>query len=394
MNLLIVSGFWPTKKNPISGIFVVQQVLAFARAGISVTVVLPIPFGRPSSTHCTLSELGLDSGAVHLIKVPVLRLPEKLSSLPGALKLNCFLNGFMFERFLRKICKNRTFDNCLIHGERYMGLSFPAWSKWIGGNSVVVIHGVDPYWLHHGNQARSEKLFKRLSEVIASFVLVGSPLRKHACYLGIPLDKINIIPNGTDLPHDSKTTVSCDRNFAPLIIISVSNLVPLKGIDDNIKALAKIYDARPDLIWEYVIIGDGSYRSYLERLVLDLNLTARVKFLGRLPYPETMLEISQADVFSMPSWNEAFGIVYLEAMARSKPVIGCLDNGAADILTDHEDGFLIPPKSVDKLAEALLILLENSTVRKTMGIKARQKAESFSWDANVLNILKLLNHEH
>jgi len=395
MNILVVSGFWPTQSNPISGIFVAQQVAALARAGCQVTVVLSKTFGRSSSPHCSLADLGLDAEAVTLIEVPLLRLPEKLSSLPGALWLNTKIAGAMLARVIkqRMVFASETFAGCVAHGGRYMGLALPAWRRHVAGGASLVVHGVDPFLTNISNGRRAKALFNAAGCTCDAVVLVGSPLHEHAVSIGLPSDKLHVVANGTDLPDlagvsDSQRTLDDSRR-----IVSVSNLIALKGIDDNLRALADIAERRPDLNWEYRIIGDGIERQRLGALTLQLGIADKVLFLGRIPYGETMREIADADIFSLPSWGEAFGIVYLEAMARMRPVVGCLENGAADIITHDSNGLLVPPRSVVDLSRALERLIVNPDLCRQLGRHGRTTAEGYSWDHNARRMLKLLRIE-
>jgi glycosyltransferase involved in cell wall biosynthesis len=395
MNLLVVSGFWPTQSNPITGIFVVQQVAALARAGCQVTVVLSKVFGRPCSPHCSLADLGLDVEAVTLLEVPLLRLPEQLSSLPGALWLNTKIAGAMLSRAIkqRMVLASETFSGCVAHGGRYMGLALPAWRPHVGGGASLVVHGVDPFLTNVSKGRRARALFHAAGRTCDAVILVGSPLHTYAVSIGLPADKLHVVANGTDLPvladvSDSQRSLDESRR-----IVSVSNLVALKGIDNNLRALADIVQRRPNLDWEYRIIGDGVERQRLESLALELGIGDRVRFLGRISYGETMREIANADIFSLPSWGEAFGIVYLEAMARMRPVIGCLENGAADIVTHDHDGLLVPPRSVTELSGALERLVVNPDMCQQLGRNARTTAEGYSWDHNARRMLKLLGME-
>jgi len=90
------------------------------------------------------------------------------------------------------------------------------------------------------------------------------------------------------------------------------------------------------------------------------------------------------DVFSLPSWNEAFGVVYLEAMACGKPVIGCQGQGIEDVITDGKTGFLVKPKDVADLAAILLMLFEDPELRRKVGAQARRLVQAdFTWEKNV-----------
>lgn len=390
MNLLIVTEFWPSVSNTVSGIFVVQQVAAFSRFGCRVTVIVPVSFGKMKNELCSISELNLDEKSVNLIKIAVLRWPERLSFLPGSIHLNTTLCGFSLGRHIRRLSRQVKFDGCIIHGIRYGGISMPMWYRQINGRSVMVMHGVDPYMMSDRNQRRARSLYLRAGEVCSAVVLVGQPLRKHALSWVLDVEKIHVVSNGTDLPPisqvNSEQRVSADVRR----LVSVSNLVPLKGIDYNLRALAFIADSQPEIRWEYRVIGDGPYRCELEKMAVELGIESNVTFLGRISYPATMQEIENSDIFSLPSWGEAFGITYLEAMARGRPVVGCWRNGAQDIVTHGVDGILVEPKDVDSLSSALVDLLSSPEKCSKLGLNARATSENFSWDKNALRMLRVV----
>lgn len=389
MHLLIITGYWPTRENSISGIFVVQQLAALSRAGAQLTVILPKTIGR-STSHMSLQELGLNDSKIKLIEVPVLRLPEKLSSLPGAIHLNTVFFGIMTDKHIRRLRKTQEYDGCIVHGLRYAGLSIPFWHKQIGGRIAIVMHGVDPFMVEPGNQRRVRSLCDAVNAISDTIVLVGHSLQEHAASLGFSPEKLQVVHNGTDLPLANAISVKQQPLSTVRRIVSVSNLVPLKGVDDNLHALAIIANSRPDLKWEYRIIGAGPYRGVLEKLTRELGIAHRVVFMGRVAYTTTMQEMADGDVFSLPSWGEAFGIVYLEAMARGRPVIGCWRNGAQDIVTHGVDGLLVEPQDIASLSSALIQLLSNPEECSRMGRNARTTSERFTWNANAQQISQVL----
>lgn len=391
LKLLIVSSYWPTKANPISGIFVVQQVEALLKLGVEVTVLLGGPFGKPSMNYLNACDLKINFKNFKLIESKTLRLPESLSSMPCALKLNTLLNGYVNKACIKNmVVKYGSFDGCIVHGLRYSGLSAQIWLKEINGNSVIVVHGVDPYFENVKNIKKSQAIIGKSLEFMYSLVVVGSPLLSHLNKLGIKNDKIKVIANGTKVINLNQVNSYQRSSSEKRIVLSVSNLTQIKGIDYNLKALSEISMQYPETKWEYRIVGDGAERDKLIRLSKSLGISDQVVFLGRLSYEDTMHEIANADIFSLPSWGEAFGIVYLEAMMRMKPVIGCFENGAADIIDNNYDGILIPPKNYKLLADALLYLIRNPEQCGEMGEQARLKAEKFSWTSNAENILKYL----
>ncbi|THE14032.1 glycosyltransferase family 4 protein [Bacillus timonensis] len=131
------------------------------------------------------------------------------------------------------------------------------------------------------------------------------------------------------------------------VILSISNLIESKGIQYNILAVSKLVAEYPNIL--YLVIGDGPYEAKLKELVNSLNLENHVKFLGALKHPEAMMYLSLCDIFSMPSWRETFGLVYLEAMFFKKPIILCEDQGMDGSVSHAVNGIIVPPHSIDAL---------------------------------------------
>src|SRR5690606_32751205 len=86
--------------------------------------------------------------------------------------------------------------------------------------------------------------------------------------------------------------------------------------------------------------------------------------------------------FIMPSWLEAFGIVYVEAMARGKPVIGCWESGAEESVRDNVDGFLAKRKNIEDIEIALAKLICEPRLREVMGKNGLERAKQFTWRRN------------
>jgi len=385
-NLLIISGFWPNASNPISGIFVVQQIAALSRAGCNVTVLVGNEIGK-GVRHLAPKELGLSEG-VGLVEVPIFRVPEALSSNRLMFWLNVRSIGLSVSRAVASLPLDKAMpDGCIVHGLRYYVISTKFWSRQIGAKKIAFVHGVDPFLLRKPISDLVIPYIHEANDFMSAFALVGSPLRRHARSLGIDATKTVVIPNGTEIP-DLPLNTPPHGNF--LNVASVSNLIAWKGIDDNIRALRLLKEQHGISAWRYTVVGDGPERERLQALVASLGLGEQVQFLGRLSYDDTMQEIAKADIFSLPSWGEAFGIVYLEAMARMRPTIGCLGNGAADIITDGKDGILVSPKDPESLALAFKRLFEEPGLREEFGRQARQTAEGFSWDVNARRVLDAL----
>jgi len=181
MNLLIVSGYWPTQANPISGIFVVQQVAALVRAGCRITLLSGNTLGRPASPRLLPLELGLPEDRVAMFTYPLIRLPEKLSGWPGGIALNSAAAGIALRRVIRKLAESHgPFDAAIIHALRYAGFALPAWRHLVRGKVLAVCHGVDPFLEQPGNIKRSFPLLQKMVGQCEKLVLVGRACRKSA----------------------------------------------------------------------------------------------------------------------------------------------------------------------------------------------------------------------
>ena len=182
------------------------------------------------------------------------------------------------------------------------------------------------------------------------------------------------------------------------LIVGVSRLVPRKGFDTAIAAVARMARARPNL--ELVIAGAGRDEGRLARLARDRG--APVRFLGRVSFDDLPLLYGCADVFAMLCRNrwfgleqEGFGIVFLEAAACGVPQIAGASGGAAEAVEDGRTGVVVgDPDDVDEVVAAFERLLDDDTGRRTMGVAARARAEAeFSYDvlsARLWNTLRAL----
>ncbi len=192
-----------------------------------------------------------------------------------------------------------------------------------------------------------------------------------------------IIPNGVDINHFSLDGPKRKEFIDGKVnILFVGRLEQRKGLGHLINACAKIKQRFPN--FRLIVVGPGTVlRFKYERAVTELGLANNVVFTGFVPSSELPSYYRTADIFCAPATGgESFGIVLLEAMACGKPVIATRIEGYVNVLTDREEGLLVPPRNDDSLAHALLTLLEDKHLRQQMGTRGRNKAEKYSW-ANI-----------
>ena len=200
----------------------------------------------------------------------------------------------------------------------------------------------------------------------------------------IPAEKkvpIHMATNGVDFEGIDRILSSLQSNNHRFDgqIVSVGNLFRFKGIHENLHALKRLQD-KNIRAWHYTIVGDGPYRKELEKLTVALGLQEKVSFKGKQPFEKTIRLISEADIFSLPSWEEPFGNVYAEAAMCRKPAIGCLGQGAAVTILHEVSGLLVPPRNVEATADALEYLLTHPEQARQMGQNARRHVQQFTWE--------------
>lgn len=168
------------------------------------------------------------------------------------------------------------------------------------------------------------------------------------------------------------------------LVLSLSRLVPRKGMDVLIDAAAHLAARVPEL--QVAIAGSGRDRDRLEKRVASTG--APVTFLGRIPEEELAEVHGAADVYAMlcrSRWGgleqEGFGIVFLEAAAAGVPQVAGDSGGASEAVADGETGFVVPPTDVQAVADALERLLSDTDLRDRMGAAGRTRAvERFDYD--------------
>lgn len=149
-----------------------------------------------------------------------------------------------------------------------------------------------------------------------------------------------------------------------------------------LQAIKKLRDKGYQL--HYVIVGDGPQREALTAMTETLGIADIVSFAGYKPHAEVWPYFATCDIFVLPSWDEAFGIVYTEALSLGKPVIGCAGEGGPEDLKSLGDCIqLVQSRDVDSLAQGLQSLLDNPQRRQQMGETGRQIVqEHFTWSRN------------
>lgn len=218
---------------------------------------------------------------------------------------------------------------------------------------------------------------------------------------GIPEARIRRITPGLDAsvffpqPPDEelrrKYGISDER-----VVMTVSRLDPRKGHDRVLRALAQLSGQVPP--FKYVIVGRGDHENALRELADQLGLRDKVVFAGFVPGEDLNRHYNLADIMAMPNIDiegnlEGFGMVFLEANAASKPVIGGRSGGTAEAVIEGETGFLVDPGDERGLEDALRTLLVDGDLRRRMGERGLARVrQEFDWDSRA-EALRGINRE-
>jgi phosphatidyl-myo-inositol dimannoside synthase len=138
-----------------------------------------------------------------------------------------------------------------------------------------------------------------------------------------------------------------------------------KGTDELIRAIAQLRKTFPSL--HLVAVGGGNDLQRLRQVAVDLGVDDCVHFLTGLSREEVAACYARADVFALPSTGEGFGLVFLEAMAFAKPVVGVALGGTTDVVENRINGLLVPPHDTEALAKALGTLIDDNSLRVELG---------------------------
>lgn len=385
MNILILTPSYPYAGNPTEGIFNKEQAKAFIKNGHNVTVIvckplLPKIIAKVFKRYNYLYDIPKyeNRNNIKIFYVRYLHIPRfRFITVTIA----------SYIRTVIKLLKNQavksSFDIIQVQSTWPAGLAAPKISKFLACPYVLTLHIQDDPRLFRKSSFR---FYREMFRKAAALISVGKPLLNSI----LPLvdsnieDKIAVIPNGIDVNLLSEIDDEIDISLQSWgHIITIANLWPVKGIDTVLRALAILKEQNINWI-NYVIVGDGPEKQSLQRLANKFGIQDRVTFLGRLSHEEALRQLAKSDIFCLPSWQESFGIVYLEAMGLGKATVGCFGQGAEDLIQNEKNGLLIEPKNADSLARVLKRLLSDPSFAKLLGEQGRTRAKQFTWEKNVL----------
>ena len=267
------------------------------------------------------------------------------------------------------------------------------------GKLVIYIHGSE---LHIFNKDRNLRKLLKFVFDFADVIISNSTYTKDiAVKLGALKEKIEVVNLGANIkefyPIDSKKEIYKKYNISQdhKLLYTISHLIPRKGNDMIIKSMNSIIKEYPNVT--YLIGGKGEYKRELEKLIKENNLQSNIKFTGFIAEADLNKIMNACDIYVMPNRRvgddvEGYGIVFMEANACKKPVIGGRSGGVVDAIIDGKTGFLVDSHSVSDISEKILDLLKDEKKNKNIGMNGfKLVINERNWDIVVSKIRNIIS---
>jgi glycosyltransferase involved in cell wall biosynthesis len=256
--------------------------------------------------------------------------------------------------------------------------------KALGTRLMIYVHGEEITTATsgrlHGNKRRD--YLNAADKVIAVSSFTCDALTQQ---MGLRAEQVSLVPNGVDTdrftPGERDPALVRKHGLeGKKVVLTLGRLVPRKGADMAIRAMAKVIRQRPDV--HYLIVGDGELRPELERLIAQENLADRITLVGSVSEPDLVRYFRLCDLFLMPNRTmpdgdtEGFGLVFREANACGKPVIGGRAGGVVEAVVDGQSGYLVNGEDPDEIAEKVLAVLDNEDLAAHLGARGLEIARA------------------
>lgn len=262
--------------------------------------------------------------------------------------------------------------------------------KMFGTPYVVYTYAMEVKQLYM-QEGKVKNLYLKVLNNANKIITISYYTKKILESIGVPSEKIIIIPPGVSLAEFSPglkneniiKKFGLDGKFT---LLTVSRLVERKGHDKVIESIIQLKSQLKNIV--YLIVGQGPNEEYLRKLVKDNHLGDYVKFVGFIPDDELIDYYRTCDIFIMLSREieeqgdvEGYGIVFTEANACEKPVIGGFSGGVGDAIIDGVTGLLVDPTDIKEISKSIKTLYINKEKRESMGRAGREIAErKLNWD--------------
>lgn len=394
------ASYYPKPYNRVMGIWAHEQARVLQRNGHRVTVIsltawLPKVKLLPEKAYSIASIPGYENYEgvnIYHVKIPVwpqIKLADALYKTYPMMK--AYLAYAFARGTIKEIIARDRIEIIHAHGPGYDGVVGYYASQATGIPFCVTENSAwDPVYArqHNRHMDRVYRLiFKEASQIVPVSQLIKDRINE---FPGIQQEKLSVVHPGVDLVKAGRIRAKKpDRYQERDVILSVGALEERKGHIYLIEAVNLLRHEYPRM--QCIIVGaDSTEEQKLRARIAELQLEELVEITGQLPHDQTLGYLSWCDVFVLPSWLEAFGVVFAEAMAYGKPVIGVHGEGISDVIVHGENGLLVPPRDAQALAANLRHLLDHMPYRKRLGDAGKRTVEEvLSWDYNARRMISV-----
>jgi glycosyltransferase involved in cell wall biosynthesis len=296
-----------------------------------------------------------------------------------------------------EITQNRGFDVVHFHNQ------FSAWYipivQKIDIPAVYSLH--NPLWYDSKACSSAYQRLKFFQDIRAMrradvVICLNETIGKNiAHYFGNQENRIAVIPNGISQEWFTDTTVpeSLVSEYKPngeKVVLNVARIAPYKNQFTLVRAIPLIIKKIPEARFLFAgPISDSNYYHQIHRYMNQARIMLYASFIGEIPYLELPKFYALSDCAVIPSSSEAMPTVTLEAMAQKRPVIASDIEPFRNIVT-QETGMIVPVFDHEALANAVITLLKNKSLRQDMGLKAKEYVRSnYTWDNIVKKVLNM-----
>ena len=285
---------------------------------------------------------------------------------------------------IKKVMAEEQFDVVHLH-EPFMPMLCSATLRFSNTVNVGTFHAAQGKPGYGFARPITTWMLERRARKLHGHIAVSKPAMDYVSKF-VPAE-YEIIPNGVDLTH-FRPDVPPIQEFCDgkLNIVFMGRLEFRKGINYLLKAFYEVKSQMPNT--RLIICGPGTrLRKRYETWVKDVRLKD-VVFTGMVSYDQQPSYYRCADIFCAPATShESFGLILLEAMATGRPVVATNIEGFAAVVTNGEEGILVPPMTVRPLVETLLKLLNDKQLRLQMGQKGLVTAQKYAWEGIATRLL-------
>ncbi|MEK6325246.1 MAG: glycosyltransferase family 4 protein [Acidobacteriota bacterium] len=231
---------------------------------------------------------------------------------------------------------------------------------------------------HHYLPLKRHALYRWMLRDVAAVIAVSDSVRESVIErLGLPDERVHTVPNWIDperfKPIERDAARAMFRLRANIVVACIGQVTPAKGQEEFVRAAATIARMRSDI--EFLIVGEereeeGPFTAHLNVLATSLGVGEKLRFTGRVRHIAELL--AAVDVVVVPSWDEGFSLVTIEAMAARRAVLASNVGGMAGIIKDNVTGLLVPPRNVHALTDKLLWLVSDAPLRERLSVQGQR----------------------